>query len=100
MYENLHKQLTTSRRRFLQMACAAGTLPLAGGLLGESGVLKALAAPSPSFSRDGEWHYSYCRMCMRGDCAVRYRVQDNVVMEVQGNPASPTNKGALCPRGQ
>ena len=100
MYENLQKQLITSRRRFLQMAGAAGALSFTGGLFGESGVMQAAAAPADSFSRDGEWHYGYCRMCMRGDCALRYRVKDNIVMEVQGNPASPTNKGALCPRGQ
>ncbi|MGI5950870.1 MAG: molybdopterin-dependent oxidoreductase [Brooklawnia sp.] len=49
---------------------------------------------------DGEWRWGYCRMCMRGDCALKYRLKNDVLMEVKGNYHSLTNQGALCPRGQ
>ena len=93
-----------TRRDFLKSAGitagVTGALVVLGtGVLGNSSsplVSKATAAAKP---QDGEWHYSFCRMCMRGDCGVKYKITNGVVTEVKGNPDAPTNKGALCPRG-
>lgn len=57
-------------------------------------------AYEPGDNPDGDWHFGYCRMCMRGDCALKYRLKDGRLVEVKGNPHSMTNRGALCPRGQ
>lgn len=49
--------------------------------------------------KDG-WHYGHCRMCMRGTCPNMYRVENGIAVEVMGNPATPTTRGALCAKGQ
>jgi len=46
-----------------------------------------------------EWKASFCSGCHQPVCAMKVKVVDGVVMEVEGDPASPTNKGTLCPRG-
>jgi len=98
--ETRTSSIDLSRRGFLKLTGATGTLAvLGGGILGGRGshlLSTALAATKP---QEGEWHYTYCRMCMRGDCAAQYKIVNGVVTEVKGNPASPTNKGTLCPRG-
>jgi len=38
-------------------------------------------------------------MCLQNDCGMHVRVKDGVVMEVEGNPDCPTNRGKLCVRG-
>lgn len=40
-----------------------------------------------------------CRMCMQGDCLTLNKVVDGVLVKIEGNPESPTNRGNLCPRG-
>lgn len=47
-----------------------------------------------------ELHYGFCRMCMRGMCANRVYIKNDVVVNVDGNPECPMNKGALCAKGQ
>ena len=49
--------------------------------------------------KDG-WHYGHCRMCMRGTCPNMYRVENGIAVEIMGNPATPTTRGALCAKGQ
>jgi len=98
------KSVNVTRRNFLKTAGitagVTGALAVLGtGVLGSTSsplVSKASAAAAP---QDGQWHFSYCRMCMRGDCGVQYKVANGVVVEVKGNPDAPTNKGTLCPRG-
>ena len=91
-----------NRRDFLKISGIAGAFAILGnGLKNSAGssVLAAINAANSSDQNNGEWHYSYCRMCMRGDCAIKYRLQDGVVMEVKGNTDSPVNQGAMCSRG-
>ena len=88
-----------SRRGFLKITGATGTLAvLGGGLLGGRGSHLLSTASAAAKSQEGEWHYTYCRMCMRGDCAAQYKIANGVVTEVKGNLASPTNKGPLAER--
>ena len=102
--DTTQKALNVTRRNFLKTAGAtagvAGALAVLGTDLVNPGrshlVPAAKAAAKPE---GGEWHKTYCRMCMRGDCAAEYKITNGVVTEVKGNADSPTNKGALCPRG-
>lgn len=91
------EKFALSRRQFLKVSGTACVL----GTLGAGVVSSSLAALSSEEKQklQGSWQYGYCRMCMRGDCANQFLIQSSVVMEVKGNKESPTNKGALCPRG-
>jgi anaerobic selenocysteine-containing dehydrogenase len=46
-----------------------------------------------------EWKASFCSGCHQPTCAMQVKVVDGVVVTVEGDPKSPTNKGTLCPRG-
>lgn len=46
-----------------------------------------------------EWVYSACRQCVLPPCGIKVKVQDGVVVKVEGNPATPSNQGTLCSRG-
>ena len=100
--ETSTSRFDVSKRRFLQSTGVTRALAVLGrGLIGANS-LHALQAATPATDAakaEEEWHYGYCRMCMRGDCAVQYKVANGVLMEVKGNEASPASKGALCPRG-
>lgn len=48
--------------------------------------------------KDG-WHYGHCRMCMRGTCPNMYRVENGIAVEIMGNPATPTTRGAALRQG-
>ena len=39
-------------------------------------------------------------MCQNPVCSTLVHVKDGVVVGIEGDPESPLNKGALCPRGQ
>ena len=41
---------------------------------------------------------SACRVC-HGGCGVLVHVKDGKVVKVQGDPASPLNRGRMCPKG-
>jgi len=45
-----------------------------------------------------EWLPGFCVMCMQGDCGLRVHMRDGVVVNIEGNPDSPTNQGRVCPR--
>ncbi len=80
--------IKASRRTVLKAAGAATVAAALG--IGRSS--SAFAAKTPPTDKDG-WHYSHCRMCMRGDCPNMYRVENGVVVELKGNPLAPNNKG-------
>jgi anaerobic selenocysteine-containing dehydrogenase len=45
-----------------------------------------------------EWLPGFCVMCMQADCGTRVHVRDGVVVNIEGNPDSPTNRGTVCPK--
>ena len=49
--------------------------------------------------QEGQWLKGWCGMCLQNDCGMHVRVRDGVVIEVEGNPDCPTNRGKLCVRG-
>ena len=45
------------------------------------------------------WYATVCRECAAG-CGVHARVREGRPVKLEGNPAHPVNRGALCARGQ
>ncbi len=46
----------------------------------------------------GQWVHSVCNMCIVG-CGIRVLVDKGVVLSIEGDPASPLNKGKMCAKG-
>lgn len=89
-----------SRRTVLKAAGVLGTAAVIGtGYTGKSEAKGLAEVKTAPHGKDG-WHFSHCRMCMRGDCANMYRVENGVVVELKGNPKSENGKGTMCARGQ
>lgn len=59
------------------------------------------AVPVPPNLRPGSERsvLSTCGMCPAG-CGIRVRVVEGRAVKIDGNPASPVNRGRLCARGQ
>jgi anaerobic selenocysteine-containing dehydrogenase len=62
------------------------------------------APPSPiaqsqqNSNKDG-WYPGVCKMCMQGACVTRVRVENGIVVKVEGDERAKNNEGRLCPRG-
>lgn len=89
-----------SRRTFLKSTGAVATL-LAMGDKFTAGMSTPLVANASStiLAKQDVWLNGECNMCRLSDCINRVHVVDGVVVGIEGNPDSPTNKGRLCPRG-
>ena len=56
-------------------------------------------APVQNSMKSGKWIPTTCKMCLHS-CNALVRVSDDgVVLKVEGNPSSPSNRGHLCPKG-
>ncbi len=49
--------------------------------------------------KDESWIQSVCQACP-GGCGILVRVVDGKAVKIEGNPAHPGNRGALCASGQ
>lgn len=49
--------------------------------------------------KDESWIQSVCQACP-GGCGILVRVVDGKALKIEGNPAHPGNRGALCASGQ
>lgn len=58
-----------------------------------------LSEARPITDEKVEWKASFCSGCHQPTCALKVKVVGGVVVAVEGDPQSPTNKGTLCPRG-
>jgi formate dehydrogenase major subunit len=87
---------TISRRQFLKIA--GGGFGLGGALaLGMS--LGPVAAHAKSLKIAGAKEVpSICPYCAVG-CATLISVKDGKIINIEGNPDSPINRGTLCPKG-
>lgn len=86
-----------TRRQFLKGTAAAG-VGLGGALsLGVS--LEPAAARAQTLRIAGTKEYpSVCPYCAVG-CGTIISVRDGKVVNIEGNPDSPINRGTLCPKG-
>jgi formate dehydrogenase major subunit len=86
-----------SRRQFLKASAGAG-IGLGGALaLGVN--LKPIAAHAQRLKVAGAKEYpSVCPYCAVG-CGTLISVRDGKVINIEGNPDSPINRGTLCPKG-
>jgi formate dehydrogenase major subunit len=86
-----------SRRQFLQRTAGVGFS--LGGLLGLGLDLRAAQqqARRLPFSLTREVP-SVCPYCAVG-CGQLVGVRDNRIVNIEGNPDSPINRGTLCPKG-
>jgi len=48
---------------------------------------------------NSQWIATACGMCYIG-CGIRAKVEDGVVVNVEGNPDNPQNRGKMCARGK
>ena len=87
---------TLDRRDFLRVA--GGGLAL-GGLLGLGLDLRAAQAQTRRFKFTNTREFpSVCPYCAVG-CSQLVSVRDGKIVNIEGNPDSPINRGTLCPKG-
>src|SRR5262245_15972858 len=83
-----------SRRQFFQNAGLA-----AGGLAGLGLQSQANVDPVPKLKLQGAREFaSVCPYCAVG-CSQIVSVRDGQIVNIEGNPDSPINRGTLCPKG-
>lgn len=99
-------RIRTTRRGFLK---AAG-VPVVAGLAGckalERGYPEKYGIEKPPVPGAAAWGpgeerflKSACLQC-QGGCGIVVRVVEGRAVKIDGNPAYPTNRGGLCPKGQ
>jgi len=92
-----------TRRDFLKMSgLLSGALLLSGCTadLQQSVWMEPYTrAPEETLPGEDFWFASTCRMCPAG-CGIIVRVSNGRARKIEGNPAHPLNRGALCARGQ
>jgi formate dehydrogenase major subunit len=84
-----------SRRGFLKLS--AGTA--LGGLVGLGADLAPVVARAQELRiKDAKVYPSVCPYCAVG-CGTLVHVKDGRIVNIEGNPDSPVNRGTLCPKG-
>jgi len=91
--------MAVTRRDFFRVSGAT----LAGTAVGALTSLGADLRPKVALARDlrirnAKVYPSVCPYCAVG-CGTLIHVQDNTIVNIEGNPASPVNQGNLCPKG-
>ncbi len=92
--------MSLSRREFLRAGARIGG---AGTALGSLAALGASLAPATARAqalriRDAKATPSTCPYCSVG-CATIVHTVDGEIVNIEGDPRSPHNEGALCPKG-
>jgi formate dehydrogenase major subunit len=86
-----------TRRQFLSGATGGGFA--LGGLLGLGFDLRAAQAEASRFKFANTHEVpSICPYCAVG-CSQLVSVRDGKIVNIEGNPDSPVNRGTLCPKG-
>lgn len=86
-----------TRRQFLKGTAAAGVG--LGGALSLGVDLRPIAAKAKALKIAGAQEVpSVCPYCAVG-CGTLISVRDGQVINIEGNPDSPINRGTLCPKG-
>jgi len=91
-----------NRRDFLKViGVAGGTAVLAAGCSSSpvDTLIPYVVPPEDMIPGIPKWYASTCRACPAG-CGILVKNREGRAIKVEGNPASPINKGALCTVGQ
>jgi anaerobic selenocysteine-containing dehydrogenase len=72
---------------------------LGSALLSTPGADMTSAATGDSSAKKDGWYPGVCKMCMQGACVTRVRVENGIVVQVEGEERAMNNEGRLCPRG-
>ena len=91
--------MSVTRRDFLRV----GSATLAGTAVGALTSLGADLRPKVALAKDlrikdAKVYPSVCPYCAVG-CGMLIHVQDDKIVNIEGNPASPVSQGNLCPKG-
>ena len=88
------------RRTFLKIA-GMGSMALAAGCSPDPDrkLFTLVRAPDDMVVGEPQWYATTCRECPAG-CGVVAKNREGRVIKLEGNPAHPVNRGALCMRGQ
>jgi formate dehydrogenase major subunit len=87
-----------SRRQFLKLSAGALTGIAAVEMAGCGVISRPVPAPKGPRVRAGREVASVCPYCAVG-CGQIVTVADGQILDIQGNPNSPSNVGTLCPKG-
>jgi anaerobic selenocysteine-containing dehydrogenase/Fe-S-cluster-containing dehydrogenase component len=89
-----------NRRTFLKIA-SMGSVAFAAGCSSksENNLFTMVQATEDMVTGRATWYASTCRECPAG-CGVLAKNREGRVIKLEGNPLHPTNRGALCIRGQ
>lgn len=88
-----------SRRSFLTLSAGAVAGTALGGLAGLGANLAPVAARAQEMRlKDAKVFPSVCPYCAVG-CGTLVHVRDGTIVNIEGNPDSPINRGTLCPKG-
>lgn len=88
-----------SRRDLLRISVAGGAGTALGGLIASGVDLAPVTAQSQELRIKGaKVTPSVCPFCSVG-CATLVHTVDGQIVNIEGDPRSPHNEGALCPKG-
>ena len=88
-----------NRRTFLKIA-GIGSATLASGCSDpQKNLFSLVEHPDDMVAGQSTWYATTCRECPAG-CGVLAKNREGRVVKLEGNPAHPVNRGALCMRGQ
>jgi anaerobic selenocysteine-containing dehydrogenase/Fe-S-cluster-containing dehydrogenase component len=89
------------RRDFLKIVGVSGAAATTVGCSSEQvgKLIPYLVSPDQTVPGVSNYYATTCRECSVG-CGVIAETRDGRVTKLEGNPAHPVNRGALCARGQ
>jgi molybdopterin-containing oxidoreductase family iron-sulfur binding subunit len=89
------------RRDFLKVLGVGGAAVTAVGCYSDQveKLIPYVASPDETVPGVSTYYASTCRECAAG-CGIIVETRDGRAIKVEGNPAHPVNRGALCARGQ
>jgi formate dehydrogenase major subunit len=91
--------MDVSRRSFLKVSSAVTAGTALGGLAGlGANLAPTLARAQELRIKDAKTTPSVCPYCSVG-CATLVHTVEGKIVNIEGDPRSPHNEGALCPKG-
>ena len=92
-----NEKSSVSRRSFLKIAGAAGTVAFAASQAPKFRAFSFIDAANQNGTSNGEWLPTTCQGCTSW-CSKQAYIVDGRAIKVRGNPNSKVNGVASCPR--